>query len=166
MFHKIRLFTTEKGFRDEGVQQLLDKVSVISKNCQYEIFESGLSRIELELTKDGEVDALCYLDDILERLLELGQAYDYECGDSYADYGAYFQYYRPDQTFDPVLSPNGNRHVMQKYAEVNSFDMDASFHKIIELIKAGEYAEAIKYAKGCAYPEVNDLEDYIEEDAK
>ena len=161
MFHKIRLFTTEKGFRDEAVQQLLDKVSAISGDCQYEVFESGLSRIEPELTEDGEMDALRYLDDILERLLELGQAYDYECGDSYADYGAYFQYYRPDQTFDLALSPNGNRHVMQKYAEVNSFDMDASFHKIVKLIKEVQYKEAIRYAEDCAYPDVNDLEDYI-----
>lgn len=161
MFHRIRLFTTERGFRDEDVQQLLDKVAAISGDCRYEVFESGLSRIELELTRDGEADAIRYLDDILERLLKLKQAYDYECGDLFADYGTYFQYYRPDQVFDFDLSPNGNVHLLKKYAEVNAFDMDASFHHIVKLIEAGEYAEAIKYAKGCAYPDVNDLEDYV-----
>lgn len=161
MFHRIRLFTTEKGFRDETVQQLLDKVSAISGDCRYEVFENGLSRIELELTENGEANALRYLDDIQECLLKLKQAYDYECGDMNADYGAYFQYYRPDQVFDFDLSPTGNVHLLKKYAEVNASDMDASFMHIVKLIEAGKYDEAVKYAKSCAYPDVNDLEEYI-----
>lgn len=163
MFHKIRLFTTEKGFRDEAVQQLLDKISVISKNCQYEVFESGLSRIELELTEDGEADALYYLDEILKRLRMRKQAYDYECGDAYADYGAYTDIHRPDQWFSHP-EPDMDPHVLRRYAELNSYDMDDSFHHIAKLIDAGKYAEAKKYALECAYPEVNDLEDYCEEE--
>lgn len=160
MFHKIRLFTTEKGFRDEAVQQLLDKISVISKNCQYKIFESGLSRIELEPTEDGEADALYYLEEILKRLRVLRQAYDYECGDTYADYGAYTDIHRPDQWFSHP-EPDMNPHVLHRYAEINSYDMDDSFRRIAKLIDEGEYKKAKEYALDCAYPEVNDLEDYI-----
>ena len=159
MFHRIRLFTTERGFRNDAVQQLLDKVSAISGDCRYEVFESGLSRIELELTKDGEVDALRYLDDILERLLKLKQAYDYECGDMNADYGAYMDFYRPNQNFG-YQEEDMDPHVLRRYAELNSYDMDESFRHITKLIAEGKYAEAKKYALECAYPEVNELEDY------
>lgn len=159
MFHRIRLFTTEKGFRDETVQQLLDKVSAISGDCRYEVFESGLSRIELELTKDGEADVLRCLDDILERLRVLKQAYDYECGDPYADYGAYTDLYRPDKDFG-CQEEDMDPHVLHRYAELNSYDMDESFRHIAKLIAEGKYTEAKKYALDCAYPEVNELEDY------
>lgn len=162
MFHSAVLYTTEFGFFDGDVQadiEELDKVKGIYTD--YDALDGNIRRYEIHYPEDpGDYKDACIITDrMLRHLRARKESYDFYRGNSYSEYGAHTEFYRPDQDFSGSTTDE-DPHFLIKYAELNTGDMEHSFRKIIKLIDAGEPEEAKAYAERCLYPEVKPIEEY------
>lgn len=158
MFHKAVLRTTEYGFFDGDVQADIDSLHDLGAKTVYNAIEGNLRRLEIFYPEDEYehgVAGVC-IDRMLQHLRDREEAYDFENGDCNNDYGAYTEYYRPDQEFGDEDDP----HRIIEYAEKNTGDIEYDFRQVIKLIDAGQLEEAKAYAESCLYPEVKFIEEY------
>ena len=161
MFTKATLYTTEYGFFNGDVQADIDSLHDLGAKTVCNAIDGNLRRLEIiypEIEMKYNISGDC-VDRMLRHLRDWREPYDFENGDSNRDYGAYTEYYRPDQDFTGDTT-NENPHIIIRYAEKNTWDMEHDFRQVIKLIDAGQLEEAKAYAESCLYPEVKLIEEY------
>lgn len=158
MFHKAVLRTTEYGFFDGDVQADIQDLDDLGVKTIYDALDGNLRQLKIAYPEDEYehgVAGVC-IDRMLQHLRDRKEAYDFENGDCNNDYGAYTEYYRPDQEFGDEDDP----YRIIEYAEKNTGDMEYDFRQVIKLIDAGQLEEAKAYAESCLYPEIKPIEEY------
>lgn len=125
MFTKATLYTTEFGFFDGNVQADIQDLDDLGVETTYDVLDRDLRQLKIVYPeykpKDG-IASIC-IDRMLQHLRDRKESYNFENGDRYRDYGAYTEFYRPDQDFGDEDDP----HRLVRYAEKNTGDMEQDF---------------------------------------